>query len=507
MKLGKPKYFTGEEPYCPTEWTKPLSPDAPSDGPKARAFACKVYLQETGEPLVLDDYQEKLIDSILERYPDDYEDEEVAGLLRFRQAIVSIPRRNGKSTIAAVLILYSVCFSLAPNIGVFASTREQANIVFNSVKYNFVNHPALSQRFKVTQGKGIESRSLSKPGRFRVFASIGDNLQGQGFVGLVPVINDELHITKPEAYDAAVKGASTSPNAVVVGITTAGNDNSDLLKRLYKVGQEAIRQDEGHNPRFGFWHWYVDSDIDLWDYHALKAANPAAWSKPPRINIKQEIMDGKSNPAGNYAEYRRYRRNEFVSSDDAWMPMDSWAKCSGNGIPEDYNGPIHVAVDKVSGWDYTILVAACKIEDKVYTEVMAILKNRDVDYLGSVCQEVNRKNNVSTFVFNNMSFRDFIKTMKEVYGLPAEGMTESQLTEATGTTASLIGNKRLVHGDDPIVKAQLPKASVQNTTEGVKISVSKSHGHIYSVRATIMAVYKAETAKDTFFMPYVLKKK
>lgn len=507
IRYGKPKYFTGEEPYKPSEWVKPLSPDAPSDGPKARAFACRVYKQETGEFLVLDDYQEKLIDSILELYPDDYFDEELAGMLRFRQAIVSIPRRNGKSTIAAVLILYSVCFSLAPNIGVFASTREQAAIVFNSVKYNFVTNPALSARFKVTIGKGIESKDPARPGRFKVFTSSGDALQGQGFNGLVPVINDELHITKPEAYDAAVKGASTNPSAVVVGITTAGSEDSELLKRLYKVGQKAIRQDEGYNDRFGFWHWTVDADIDLWDYDALKAANPAAWSKPPRINIKQEIMDGKSNPAGNYAEYRRYRRNEFVSSDDAWMPLDQWAKCAGNGIPEDYTGPIHVGVDKVSGWDYICLVAACKIEGKVYTEVVAILKNRDIDYLGALCQELSRKNTVITYAFNNMAFRDFIKTMKEVYGLPAIGLTETQLTEATGTTSALIGTKRLVHADDPVIREQLPKASVQNTSEGVKISVNKSHGHVYSVRATIMAVYIAETTRDTFFVPFVVKKK
>lgn len=498
-------YFTGEEPYCPNEWTKPLSPDAPSDGPKARAFACKVFMQETGEPLVLDDYQTKLIDSILERYPDDYFDPELAGRLRWRQAIVSIPRRNGKSTIAAVLILYSLCFSIAPNIGVFASTREQANIVFNSVKYNFVTNPALSARFKVTNGRGIESRKDNDPRRFRVHAAIGDGLQGQGFRGLVAVLNDELHITKPQAYDAAVKGASTYPDAVVVGITTAGNDDSELLKRLYQIGQKAIKGDDDANDRFGFWHWYVDPDKDLWDYDAIKAANPAAWSKPPRINIKQEILDGKANPAGDYAEYRRYRLNQFVSTADAWMGLDTWATCAGDGIPEDYEGKIVVGVDKVSGWDYIVLTAAAKIGEKVYTEVICTLKNRDVDFLASICRKVFDNNNVTEFIFSTSAFKDFITTMRDVYGLPARGLNETQITEATGTVSSLIGNKRLVHGDDPIVKFQLPKAAVQNTSEGVKISVNKSHGPIYAVRSMILAVYVAETTVEQFFVPFTVK--
>ena len=501
---GKPKYFTGEEPYAPYEWTKPLSPDAPSDGPKARAFACRVFKQETGEFLVLDDYQEKIIDSILERFPDDWHDIERAGHLRWRQAIVSIPRRNGKSTIAAVLILYSMCFSVAPNIGVFASTRQQAAIVFDSVKYNFVTNEALAARFKVTQGKGIESKRADDPRRFRVHTADGDSLQGQGFRALVPVINDELHITKPEAYDAAVKGASTYPDAVVVGITTAGDNDSVLLQRLYKVGQDAIAQVEDYNDRFGFWHWCVSADADLWDPVALKAANPAAWSRPSRIDIKQLIVDGKSNPSGNYAEFRRYNRNEFVSSSDRWIGLDLWAKGSGEGIPDTYSGPIYFAVDKVSGWDYLCIVAACKIGDKVHTEVVRILKNRDVDYLAAECQKLFNANNTAAFVFSNMAFRDFIKTLKEVYGLPAEGLTETQMTEATGTTASLLANGRLEHADDDIIRLQLPMTSTQNTSEGVKISVTKSHGHIYSVRATVMAVYKAETTKETFFMPFVV---
>lgn len=500
----KPMYFTGEEPYCPKEWTPPLSPNAPSDGPKARMFACKVFMQETGEPLVLDDFQEKLIDSILERYPDDYEDEELAGRLRWRQAIVSIPRRNGKSTIASVLILYSLCFSLAPNIGVFASTREQANIVFNSVKYNFVNHPALVFRFKVTNGRGIESKRPDDPRRFRVHAASGDGLQGQGFRGLVAVINDELHITKPEAYDAAVKGASTYPDAVVVGITTAGNDDSVLLKRLYEVGQSAIREDGGHNERFGFWHWYVDPDVDPWDYDEVKKANPAAWSKPARIDIKQEILDGKANPAGDYAEYRRYRLNQFVSTEDSWMALDVWAGVAGDGIPDDYDGPIYLGVDKVAGWDYIAISAAAKVDDKVYTEVVAIYKNRDVDFLAEKLQTLCTRNNVRDIGFSGSGFKDFIKTMKEVYGLPARGLTETQLTEATGTTSALIGNSRLVHADDPIIKQQLPKAAVQNTSEGVKISVTKSHGHVYAVRSMIIACYLAESTVDTFFIPFVI---
>lgn len=500
MLYGQPQYFTGEEPYCPLEWTPPLSPNAPSDGPKARAFAEKAFMQETGEPLVLDDFQVKLIDSILERYPDNYHDPALAGRLRWRQAVVSIPRRNGKSTIAAVLILYSLCFSVAPNIGVFASTREQANIVFNSVKYNFVNNPALAARFKVTHGRGIESKKSSEPARFRVHAASGDGLQGQGFRGLVAVINDELHITKPEAYDAAVKGASTYPDAVVVGITTAGDENSELLKRLYTIGQTAIVGGEDANPRFGFWHWTTPDGTDLFDKQALLKANPAAHSKPARIDIDQEILEGKANPAGDYAEFRRYRRNEFVATSNPWISMDTFRKCGGTGIPKDYKGNIVVAIDRNQGWEWATFTAAAKIDNKVYTERIATIQWPDIEWIEQVCLQLAETHNIEMFVASATAMKDLIINLREQHGLPAEYITEQQLATATGIVSQLMETKRLIHDkNDPLTVRQLPKTVVKNSTEGVKVSIMHSPGRIDAIRSMILACYQAEKTEFTDF--------
>lgn len=502
--IDKPQYFTGEEPYCPIEWTPPLSPDAPSLGPKARGLACRLFKQQNGKPLELDDFQVKLIDSILELYPDDYHVEHLRGKLRYRQAIVSIPRRNGKSTIASVLITYALCVSEAANIGVLASTKEQAKEVYDNVKFNFENNDLLKSRFKTTNGKGIESKRADRPAHFKVHAGKGDSLQGITFVGYVPVVMDELHITKTEAYDAALKGASTIPSAVVVGITTAGDDNSDLLMRLYASGRNAIAKGEDHDPRFGFWHWTVDAESDLWDRDALLRANPAAHSNPPRIDIDQEILEGKANPAGGYAEFRRYRRNEFVSADNAWLSLDVWKQGAGDGIPRDCKRPLTISIDKSRGWEWATVTAAVKIDDVVYTERFGVIKDPDLEQLEQACKQIHARFSVDCFVVNSLALKDLAINLKEQHGLPTVFLSETQMVSATTTTSSLLVTGRLKHnGNDNLIKDQLIRTVVDSSSEGVKVSVSKSKGRIDSVRSLIMAVYYAEKTETVDYTPVV----
>ncbi|BAH55221.1 terminase large subunit domain-containing protein [Rhodococcus opacus] len=504
QKYGKPQYFDGTEPYCPLEWTPPLSPDAPSDGPRARALACKLFKQENGKYLELDDYQIRLIDSILELYPDDYEVEHLRGCLRYRQAIVSIPRRNGKSTLASVLVTYSMLLSVAPNIGVLASTKEQAKEVFDNTKYNFENNEALKKRFKTTNSKGLESRRTDKPAHFKIHAGNGDGLQGITFVGNVPVVVDELHITKTEAYDAAVKGASTCLSAVVIGITTAGTEDSELLKRLYKTGQAAIAGGEDANPRFGFWHWTVAEGTELFDREALLRANPASQTNPPRIDIDQEILEGKANPAGDYAEFRRYRRNEFIHSEDIWLSLDVWAKANGKGIPEHYTGNVVYSIDKTQGWEWATVTAAAKIDDVVYTEMVCRIYQPNLEYLEQVCMYLYSNQRAELFVVNGMALRDLAINLREQHNLPAEYITEAQMVSATSTATSLIGTGRMIHADEPLMKRQLPNTVMKNSGEGVKISITHSTGEIDAVRSMVMAVYQAERMEMQDFKLIVL---
>ncbi len=93
--------------------------------------------------------------------------------------------------------------------------------------------------------------------------------------GLHPslVVFDELHVAKSDVWTAMALGSATRPDGIVIGITTAGDDTSDLLKNLYENGSKAIDGQEDLE-RFGFFCWEAPKGCALDDEEAVRMANP-----------------------------------------------------------------------------------------------------------------------------------------------------------------------------------------------------------------------------------------
>ncbi len=91
--------------WKPTHYTEPLSQDFVSDGDKIINISQALWRlpEKNDEILVLTDWQKWLLRSVLERYPDDYYDPSKAGRLRYKQVVISMPRKNGKSLLGALL--------------------------------------------------------------------------------------------------------------------------------------------------------------------------------------------------------------------------------------------------------------------------------------------------------------------------------------------------------------------------------------------------------------------
>ena len=88
----------------PASYTKPLSKDFITDGDLLIELATIAWkAPESPDGLELDEWQKWLLRHLLERYPDTHPDPDLAGRLRYRQAVVSLGRQNGKSLLAAIL--------------------------------------------------------------------------------------------------------------------------------------------------------------------------------------------------------------------------------------------------------------------------------------------------------------------------------------------------------------------------------------------------------------------
>lgn len=440
-----------------------------------------------GEPFMLSDWQAELIDRILERYPDDWHDPLLAGRLRYRQIVISLARQNGKSVIASIMAFYGLLLhgAGATVIGV-ASSAEQARIIYDRVLFVLNGRPELKRRFgRLTETRGI--RSADGTARYEVKASRSASLQG------IPVslgIIDELHITKKELWQAMVNGTAARRNGLVVGVTTAGNDESEMLIDLYKTGKKAAAGDPALE-RFGFFLWEAPSDEIPTDPETLKeylrAANPQLAEDPAAL------ADAASDIAGMPpADVIRYRFNRFTASEDHFISPATYMLGAVRDRPTAESA-IVFAIDKTPDWSWATIKAAWKVGSKTFAETVLSIPNPDSFQLVDIAEHLQQQHSDSLIVLDGYGFRSVAAEM-EGRGMNFKMLNLSDIVAASSMYYAKIIQQQLIHLGEPLMAHQLAfttRKDVRNA-EGFRIA-RKPGSAIDAVMAEAIAVYAAET--------------
>ena len=474
----------------PARYTAPLSEDFPTDGDKliqiVETFMCT---QETGkEAITLDEWQKWLLKALLERYPSDHPDPEKAGRLRYRQVVVSMGRQNGKSTLTQALSLYGLLMhEQGPSVIGVASSVDQARIVYNRTLYTVNNSPWLKKRFsKATEHRGMTLNNGA--GSYMIKAAKETALQG------IPVtlgIVDELHILNKGLYSSLTLGTSTKKDGIVIGITTAGDENSETLKELYVTGQKAIDGDP-NLERFGFFWWDAPADCKLDDPDAIFAANPAVESG--RIPLSRILSDLQSIPE---LEARRYRLNQFIEASmvPGWLPMELFEEAVGTGINKR-QAPLVFAVDRTASWGNVTIAAATKLEDGTYeTELVASYVNPTEQQVFDDLKDLYLKHGPQGIALDDRQMPNIGKKLK-LSGIPTYQLWTKEMTAAAAFTYWLFGNEMVKHNNDPLLRDQVPRGVAKYSGESWFISRKESKGDLDAVLATVMALYCANIVES-----------
>ena len=466
--------------WKPTYFTLPLSPEFPTDGNKVINISQTLWRlpEKNDEILVLTDWQKWLIQHVLERYPDDYPDPSKAGRLRYKQVVISMPRKNGKSLLGALFALYGMLLhEPAPEVISVAASADQAKIVYRRLKHQVDSSELLAHFFsKSTEHRGLWTKDGT--GIYKVIAAKAATAQG-----LHPslVVFDELHVANEDVWTAMSLGSATRTDGLTIGITTAGDDTSNLLKHLYERGMAAIQGQEDLE-RFGFFCWEAPQGCALDDEEAVRMANPQLASGILNWeSVKNELATMPEPDA------RRYRLNQFVSSMNAWIPVGAWSQCP-EGRPTN---PEVFAIERTSGWEYVSIVTAQMQEDgKIATELVASLNNTDIDGVIKVCMELAKYG--KPFIMDGNVLDDLGSALKQK-GLRVQMTSNKDMISASNNTYSRIIKKQLVHPRDEIVTLQMQRAVRKNSGESWRIARKDSGTDIDAAVGTVLAIWFVET--------------
>src|ERR1051326_1691127 len=144
------------------------------------------------------------------------------GLRQYRTALIEIPKKNGKSELAAGVALYGLFADGEAGAEIYsaAATRDQASLVFKVAAQMVRNCPYLNDQCKIIDStKTIYLKD--DPGSF--YKAISADAGTQDGVNPHMVIFDELHRqTKRDLYSILKYGMATRQQPLMFEITTAG---------------------------------------------------------------------------------------------------------------------------------------------------------------------------------------------------------------------------------------------------------------------------------------------
>jgi phage terminase large subunit-like protein len=243
-----------------------------------------------------------------------------------RRAIISMPRKNAKSTLCACLLLAHLCGPPArnkPNSQLYsaAQSRDQAGIVFSLAAKMVRMNPEL--RGAVTIQETAKSLICPELGtKYRALSA-----ESTTAFGLSPAftIFDELgQVRGPRSplYEALETATGAQANPLTVIISTQAPSDGDLLSILI---DDALA---GHDPHTVVSLHAAPTDLDPFAEETIRRANPAFGSFMNAREVLAMAQDAKRMPARE-VEYKNLVLNQRIETANPFVSPAVWKACGG----------------------------------------------------------------------------------------------------------------------------------------------------------------------------------
>ena len=240
----------------------------------------------------------------------------------FRDVLVWIARKSGKTTLGAILGIYSlVKEERSAESYVLATTQAQASQALKYSKEIVKTSPALRKRIRVMQYKLLSEERGT--GIFKALASNAETLDG-----LNPsfAIIDEAHAhpTK-DLYNILKTGMLSRVNPMMLTISTAGNFKEYPFFNDVEIGKKVLNGDIEDDSTF-YALFTLDSEEEIEDPKNWIKSNP---SLDVTISLDDMIIAYKKAclTSSDRINFEVKNLNLYRNSETTWIPDADYKKC------------------------------------------------------------------------------------------------------------------------------------------------------------------------------------
>ena len=272
------------------------------------------------------------------------------GLRRFRTAFNQVPRKNGKTLIAAVVLLYLTFFDGEAGAEgyVVAMKRDQSKILFTDCK-KLVQSSGLKDRITVQVANLHRSDTASKLEPLGADHNVTDGLNPN------VVVVDEMHAMKDRGMlDVMETATGARRQPAIYEITTFGDDLVSVWGDQHDYAckiLEGVLIDE----TFFTFASHADPDDDWTLPETARKANPNYGLSVSPEDLAAKVAKAKGIPSAA-ATYKQKHLNMVTNASNPCLSVDGWRKGQTDWTPEEMlHEPCFVGIDLASKIDLCVM--------------------------------------------------------------------------------------------------------------------------------------------------------
>lgn len=449
--------------------------------PKARAARRKRFIREfvvvpkgkgALKPLRLRRWQTEIVDGAFGK--------------AIRTALVSLPRANGKTALAAALAVAELWVGPpSAEVIVVATDQRQANIALRMAKRMIELNPELAERAHIYQDRIVVPENDAT-----MIALPADPGALHGWDPSLLIV-DELHVVTEAVWEAISSASGKRPESLTLAISTPASSPDSIMWRLVEHGRT------GEDPAFFLKEFAAPEGCAVDDREAWAIGNPALGDFLAEDGLAA-AMRTLREPV-----FRQLRLGQWVKGSEAWLPFGSWALCEDQDRRVGSGDRVVLAFDGSASGDSTALVG-CTVGADPHLFVEAIWANpgdpqwrvprADVDAAVDMAFE---KYNVVELAADPWGWRTELEAWAKRHGetrvLEWNTANARRMAPATDRLYAAVVDQGVTHDGDQRLAAHMSHAVAKSTPMGDLISKDKrlSTRKIDAAVAAIVALDRA----------------
>lgn len=403
-----------------------------------------------------------------------------------RTALVSIPRANGKTMLAAALGLAELFVGDASaEVLVVASDQRQANITMKYAKRMVELNPVLAERVQVYADRLVlpenDATLLPLPAEPGALHGHDPSL----------LVVDELHVVTEAVWEAVTSVSGKRPESLTLAISTPAASPDSIMWRLVEHGRA------GDDPSFYFREFAAPDGCDVTDRKAWRIGNPALACRDPFLS-----EDGIEAARKTIREpvFRQLRLGQWVTGVESWLPWGAWDGCAADRTVAPGERVV-LAFDGSASGDSTALVG-CTLDGHLWIE--ALFENpgdlrwrvprADVDM---AVQMAFQKFDVIELAADPWGWRSEIEQWAKRHGerrvLEWNTANAQRMAPATDRLYQAVATRAVTHDGDPRLAAHVAHCVAKPTPMGDLVSKDK-RGSPRKIDAAVAAIVAYDRA-------------